>query len=279
MKESKRVKSLGGFLNWSAQFNDGQYLFRGVTRDCYEIEASACRRLPDSERTNPERLLRINQQLIERARLLGHDQRNGQRLNDLELLAELQHFGAATCLIDFSRSALTALWFACQRSSTAKDENGKVFAVRADDSARAISITPDLMTDRRIDYFFVEDDHGRHRTYQWQPRYQNNRIVAQQSVFIFGGAQIEKEAECIILKSQKSEILKSLDKVSGITEASIFPDFYGFARLHAHDKRYIEPDVQGSLQRGVEAHQRGNLDNAIEYYDEVISILDPEGDS
>ena len=114
-KESSRVKSLSGFLKWAAQFNDGQYLFRGVSRECYGIEASAWRRLPISERNNPARLLRINQQLIEKARLLGHDKKNGPRLNDLELLAELQHFGAATCLIDFSRNALAALWFACQK--------------------------------------------------------------------------------------------------------------------------------------------------------------------
>ena len=277
-KESSRVKSLSGFMKWAAQFNDGQYLFRGVSKDCYEIEASACRRLPNSERNNPARLLRINQQLIEKARLLGHDQQNGQRLPDLELLAELQHFGAATCLIDFSRNALAALWFACQQSSTAKASNGKVFAVRSDDSARSITITPKSVTEEDIGYFFREDEYGRYPTYQWQPRYQNNRIIAQQSVFIFGGAQVETEAECIILKSSKGDILRSLDKVSGITEASIFPDFDGFARLHAHNKQYIEPDAQGSLQRGIEAHQRGDLDDAVEYYGEVISLLDPEGD-
>ena len=283
-KESRRVKTLSGFMKWAAQFNDGRYLFRGVSNECYEIEASAYRRLPEGASNNPARLLRINQDLIEKARLLGHDQKNGQRLSDLELLAELQHFGAATCLIDFTRNALVALWMACQQSTTrdangkVQEANGKVFAVHSDESARLETITPKLVTDEDIGYFFTEDRQRGYPLYQWQPKYQNNRIIAQQSVFIFGGAQIETAAECVILKSGKGDILTSLDKVSGITEGSIYPDFDGFARLHAQNKPYVEPDPQDYLQQGVEAHQEGRLDEAIGHYDEVISLLNPEGD-
>ena len=121
-KEAHRVETLSEFIEWAAQFNDEKYLFRGVPNDCYKIEASACRRLPKVERENPDRLLRINKRLIEEAKAQGHDQKNGQRLYDLELLAELQHFGAATCLIDFSRNALVALWFACQQNSEEKQK-------------------------------------------------------------------------------------------------------------------------------------------------------------
>lgn len=160
-KESRRVKTLDSFIRWAAQFNDGQYLFRGASKDSYKIEASSYRRLPNRDKNNPDRLLKINQELLDKARILGHDQRNGQRLSDLELLAELQHFGAATCLIDFSRNTLVALWFACQQSSTGKEGNGKIFAIRSDDSARFKTITPKLVT-KGIDYFFREDEHGRY---------------------------------------------------------------------------------------------------------------------
>ena len=61
-------------------------------------------------------LLKVNKDLIKEARRQGHDQKNGQQLSDLELLAELQHFRAATCLIDFTRSALVALWFAVSQT-------------------------------------------------------------------------------------------------------------------------------------------------------------------
>ncbi len=166
---------------------------------------------------------------------------------------------------------------ACQQSATG-EANGKVVAVRSDDSARFETITPKLITEEDIAHFFEPDRHGEYPLYQWQPKYQNNRIIAQQSVFIFGGAQIETAAKCVILKGGKGDILTSLDKVSGITEGTIYPDFDGFARLHAHNKSYVEPDPQDHLQRGSEVYQRGDLDNAIDRYDEAISSRNPEGD-
>ena len=271
-KESRCVKTLSEFIEWAAQFNDGKYLFRGVPNDTFEIEASAYRRLPKADKDNPSRLLRINQRLIEDARSLGHDQKNGEQLSDLELLAELQHFGAATCLIDFSRSALDALWFACLKNPTEDEEaNGKVFAVRHDDVVRVRTVTPKLIKED-IDYFFKPDENDRYLLYQWTPKLQNNRIIAQHSVFLFGGAQIEVEAECVIIKDSKQEILKSLAEVSDITEATMYPDFDGFARLHAHDKPHIEPDARTYLRRGIEAAGRGDLDTAIAYCTQAISL-------
>ena len=270
-KESRRVETLSEFIEWASQFNDGQYLFRGVSKDCYKIEASAYRRLTTNK--TAARLLKINQELIEKAKSRGHDQKNSQELSDLELLAELQHYGAATCLIDFSRNALVALWFACQQSSTEQQKNGKVFAVRSDDPARFKTVTPKLIA-KDIDHFFKLEERSEYPLYQWEPKLQNNRIIAQHSVFVFGGAQIEAETECVIMLSSKEAILKSLDEISDITEASMFPDFDGFARLHAHDKPYIEPDARSHLQHGIEAYQRGELDDAIAYYTKAIE-LDP----
>ena len=273
-KNNTIAKTINEFIEWAAQFSDGQYLFRGVSTESYKIEASAYRRLPEIDRNDPKKLLKINKDLIEKARSLGHDQKDGGQLPDLELLAELQHFGAATCLIDFTRSALVALWFACQQRAQ-REANGKVFAVRHDDMVRLKIVNPELIKED-IDYFLKSDENGRYPLYQWQPKFQNNRIIAQQSVFVFSGAQIEAEAECVVDKNSKQDILTSLDKISGITEANIYPDFDGFARLHAHNKSYIEPDAQDYLRRGIEADQNDNLDGAIEYYTEVIRLEPPD---
>ena len=270
------VRTLSGFLKWAEQFNDGQYLFRGVPDKQYKIEAAACRRLPEPDRNNPIKLLKINQELIEKSRLLGHDQLGGERLSDLALLTELQHFRAATCLIDFTRNAFIALWFACEQISTTESEDiveetdGKVYAVRIDDPACFKTITSKLLNEN-IKHFFEEDDNGRYPLYQWQPKLQNNRIIAQQSVFIFGGAKIEPEDECIISRSGKQDLLRALDKLAGITDATIYPDSDGFARLHVHNNPDFEPDPQGYLQRGVEAHQKNEREEAITYYTTVIS--------
>ena len=268
-KESRIVNTLNEYLEWAAQFNDGQYLFRGVKNETYEIEAAACRRLLTPYRKNPNRLLRINKRLIEDARSRGHDQKDGRTLSDLELLAELQHFGAATCLIDFTRSALVALWFACEKGTEEEnDANGKVFAVCRD--IRLKTVTSDLIL-KPIDHFFHVDKESPYQLYQWEPKLQNNRIIAQHSVFVFGSAEIEVEAECVIKIDSKSAILKSLNYISDITETSIYPDFDGFARFHSHNKPYIEADAITYFLRGVEAHQRDDLDDAIAYYNEIIS--------
>ena len=285
-----RVKTLIGFLEWAKQFSDGQYLFRGVRKKSYKIEAGACRRLPKADRYNPAKLLKINQELIDKARLLGHDQLSGDQLSDLALLAELQHFRAATCLIDFTRNALVALWFACEQIATteleekekktdSKDKveetDGKVYAVRIDDPARFKTITSDLLKEK-IDHFFRVDGNGRYPLYQWQPKLQNNRIIAQQSVFIFGGAKIEVADECIIDQGAKADLLKALDKLVGLTDATIYPDSDGFARLHVQNNPDFEPDPQGYLQRGIEAHQKEEREEAITHYTTVISPLPDE---
>ena len=261
------IETLSQFIEWAAQFNDGRYLFRGVSKDRYRIEASAYRRLKTNR--TADWLLKVNQDLIKRARSLGHDQKNGQELSDLELLAELQHFGAATCLIDFSRNALIALWFSCQQDSE-EETNGKVFAVP--DKISLKEVTPDLMKNGKIDHFFELDQHGKYPLYKWEPKLQNNRIIAQHSVFVFGRVQIQAEAECVIMQSSKQEILSFLSQLLDITEASMYPDFDGFARLHAHDKPYVEPDARYYFQRGIEVHQREEWHEAIECYTLVIEL-------
>lgn len=37
--------------------------------------------------------------------------------SDLSILADIQHNGGATCLVDFSKNILKALWFACERDN------------------------------------------------------------------------------------------------------------------------------------------------------------------
>ena len=268
-KESRRVKMLSSFMKWAEQFDSGQYLFRGVSNENYEIEASASRRLGENG-SDPEKLLKINQEMISDARLEGHDLKNGHQLSDLELLAALQHYGAATCLIDFTHSAQVALWMACRQRSK-WDVNGKVFAVRSNDPIRLKKVTPESLQ-KNLHYFFKANERGRYPLHQWQPKQQNNRIIAQQSIFLFGGAKIEAEAECVILKNSKETILTSVQKSSGITEARMFPDFEGFSRLRAHDQPYPELDALDYLLRGIEASKEQRFDNALTYYNTTISL-------
>ena len=271
-----RIKTLAEFMEWAKRFNPGEYVFRGVTNEAYKIQASAYRRLKNEEDRNFERFLEINKDLIDETILRGYDERNGRQFKQLEMLAELQHHGAATCLIDFSYSAQVALWFACvQDSKTSQDSdnppNGKVFAV--------YNQLPDFKEVRSeilkndIDFFLQNEDVS--PLYYWQPRQQNNRIIAQQSVFLFGRPEFDADAECVILADSKEDILTELKQVSGITEAMLFPDFEKFAFLRREEEPYTVRSSHEYMELAREQLNIGEYDKAIGYYDKAID-QDPD---
>ena len=177
-KKIVEVTSLGEFIEWVNQLSRldyGKYLFRGVPNAEYGIQASAYRRPKEGARSF-EKFLQINKDLIAEARLRGHGEKDGRKLGDLEILAELQHHGAATCLIDFTYNAQIALYFACQKDlkweKNSKDSgrapDGKVYVVHNDPN-RVQKIAPDLL-EKRIDDLFQGAE-----LYHWEPGYHNNR--------------------------------------------------------------------------------------------------------
>ena len=130
--------------------------------------------------------------MIKDARLRGYDEKDGRKLPDLEILAELQHFRAATFLIDFTYSPQVALWFACGQSfKDPQNSNelsaGKVCAVFVNPD-RVIEVTPGLLK-QDISFFFEANADGTYPLYWWEPGELNSRIPPQHSVFLFGGAR------------------------------------------------------------------------------------------
>ena len=277
--ETRKINTFNDFMEWVENINPNleseMYLFRGLSNEEYLIEASAWRRLPSEyNRSSSEEFLEINKFLIKEARLQGHDRKNGRELKDLEILAELQHLGAATCLIDFTYSAQVALWFACQpdikeTSNCSEPLDGKVGAVLNNPNTIE-EITSKMLEERDLDSFFNVPSRKmwRSQLYRWQPRHLNNRIGSQHSVFLLGGEQvIYPHEECIIEASCKEDILKSLEICSHITEKKLFPDLEGFARQHAHDKPFPVPDY---MRLGHLAYQRHEFEEAILNYGKAI---------
>ena len=287
------VKTLNGFMKWAAQFDSRedskQYLFRGVSSADYKIDASAYRRIKkgrhseDQQDGDFEKFLQINNDLIRDARFRGYDRKNGRKLEDLEVLAEFQHYGAATFLMDFTYNALVALWFACKKSSGNVPKDGKVVAVPPNDPkfigrAGEFSIITLETLEKKIDQLSPDNERlylDNKRLYQWQPRQQQNeRIIAQQSIFLFGVLEIEINhgEECIIDRSSKEDIRESLRRIYGITPDMLFPDFDGFARQHSQEEPY--PSDAEYRQRADTIYQRGEYEEAIANYNMAIR-LDP----
>ena len=277
------ITTLNDFIQWVESINPDlepeKYLFRGLPNKDYAVEASAWRRLPDEhDRSSLEEFLEVNKDLINKARAQGHGNRYGRRLTDLEILAELQHFRAATCLIDFTYSAQIALWFACE--PLPEEKPGKVVAVLNDPNT-VEEITPQtLEEDRDIDSFFNKENPNKMwqpQLYRWQPYQLSNRITHQHSVFLFGGTQVifpDENCICVIVEEKKQEVLKSLEQFSHITGDVLFPDFEGFALEHRHDKPYRFPDY---YKLGDQAYQRNQDDDAILYYTTAIR-MNPKND-
>ena len=267
---------LGG-LGWCRA--EKNYLFRGVPSKNYDPgEPSAYRRLlkdefgdDTSNRKTLSNLLKINRDLIDEARFRGFNRYD--RLSDLEILGDLQHFGAATCLIDFTFHPGIALWFACQPTSEEGEDGkyGKVVAVRNDESIK--EVRPEwLLQNKKIEDFFKADESGEYPIYRWQPENITNRAERQQGVFLFGGGQIEFEDECYIHDAQKIFFLGGISGIGGIggmyniREEVLFPDFNGFIHRNAQGIPY-NPDPKSI---GINAQRRGHYDKAIDCFTEAL---------
>ena len=275
--------------------SDGEYslAFRGQEEDCWPLLSSAERRLrkaqPDANAVPNEVFIRYHQDLVDICKLKRFSDRDRESFTELELLADLQHHRAATCLIDFSRNALVALWFACEDSS----KNGKVFLVDTANSRSFFEINRDDMQRSITDILkFETRELGNLRAsnsshpessaleisvqkfWRWTPASLNERIPAQHSLFIFAPISSGKlDTEEILIDSQsKARIRNDLRDLHDIHEQTLFPDFVGFAYTQRHDATYRYASFSDHLRRGIQAAQRGEHTQSREHFDSAIAI-------
>ena len=281
--EQPTIKTLGEFMDRVDRLRPRKCLFRGLPNQEHSIEASAWRRLKNEQDSNNiDKLLEINSGLIRDARLRGYDEKEERKLSDLEILAELQHFRAATFLTDFTYGPQVALWFACGQSfkdpqNSEELSDGKVCAVFVNPD-RVIEVTPELLK-QDISFFFDANADGTYPLYWWEPGELNSRIPPQQSVFLFGGARtIEPDMECIILEADKRAIRDSIEGFLQTTETTLFPDFDGFVYQRTQYRPYIPEGYESFRAAGYRASQRGDYKEAISYFDKAIHLGSTEAD-
>lgn len=211
---------------------------------------------------------------------------------DLHILADIQHHGGATCLVDFSKSMLLPLWFACNEAKNPfyQTDNGNhnqeyldgylycynymhdlimtntLSVVHPDEEKKNIQ---DLVfgTYKIVDY--CSDRSNRFRL--WEPLAINKRIIRQDSVFIFGIEKFEPQNHNIlsikIPHRLKKDIRKALEAYFNISTATVFNDEEGLAR--ANDKLTAFSDIGTSFSDrcyvdGFDCMIRGNYKEALE---------------
>ena len=317
--EERRIKNVAEYrqelLEIAERWRSPVLAFRGQEDKCWPLESSAERRLKKGLKGRgeiPDSLFieyhRDN--LVQKGKLRNYDKREGKQLAELELLADLQHHGAATCLLDFTRNAFVALWFACEDShgmfqgsdpeiveepqeSHKALKDGKVFVVNiADERGGFQEVTPRDIAGKSIEdvlkFKTRDEDPARERTDQdslepssdeakfwyWTPAHLNERITAQDSLFLFAPPSSGKpSSEDIVVAAEcKGQIRKELETLYNTHEESLFPDFVGFAYTQRHDAPVDIPDSEDYRRRGIEAEQRGEKQQAIGHYTKAIGL-------
>ena len=160
--------------------------------------------------------------------LLPMETMEGKGSTDLQKLSTLQHFGAGTGLLDFTESALVALWFACQQDDDEPNANGAVFAVDIGNhnvatNGRLLADPLDLGALPREPVCYYEPD-----------RSLGARVVAQQSVFLIGNPLIPHEytRKCEIPATVKEGMIQSLRQM-GLSRRALFSDVPGLAAMNS----------------------------------------------
>ena len=271
------------FLSKVSHFHRG-LAFRGQEdADCWKLHSSAVRRLvkgTDQIALNTERFRRIyasyhRYELIEPARRAGFGFEEGRAISDLQLLAKLQHFGAATGLMDFTWNPLVALWFACAEGEKDKVD-GKVFIINLNDPMRWRRV-PNADEAQSMEAVFQEHDND--TPLYWEPMAGSEasaRIIGQRSIFVIGRPFIPEHAvveEIRIDARYKKEIRKELDDIFDVSERSLFADLHGFSRYNravSPVRLMMDPDYY--LMRGNRFYQQGDFGEAIESYGRCIEL-------
>lgn len=120
------------------------WLWRGQTDTAWGLTPGIHSRVLESSESHTEATAsKATVHLLKTARAIGVDEYNGARLPDLALLAHLQHYGAATPLLDVSTDPLIALWMAAFKSPERPEDgdgvSGSLFGVLKPPSDRWIS--------------------------------------------------------------------------------------------------------------------------------------------
>lgn len=176
--------------------DSGNYIYRGEPRRYRKVSSSLWRVCKRKMKTENFDIQAIEGQILDSAKDYTPEQ------EEIEIWAELQHYGGHTNLIDFTTDSHIALFFACDRFF---DKPGRVV----------------FLGERAQNENRVEET----------PQNPRNRIIAQKSVFIRPPTGVVEPDDVITIPAHlKQPILGYLDKHHGISTETIYNDLHGFIR-------------------------------------------------
>ena len=211
--ELQHIQALMGEIVRKSSERESTCVYRGESKR-YAVVSSGLYRKFQGRANEAFDISRVEQEMVENARQYT------TLTNDDEILAEIQHFGGATNLIDFTDDYLIALLFACVGS---QGQDG-----------RLVLHWPETDTVVR-------------------PKQTINRVVFQKSVFVRprrGFILPDPRDESVVVPGDlKASILTFLERFHGVSERTVFNDIHGFIKHQDPNRTRYAEEFRESLAK------------------------------
>ena len=212
---SRVLEKIAEIANSSAT---GDYIYRGEPK-CYdEVSSNLYREYKDDIEADHFNIKVVQNEILKEAQ-----EYTTHKMDDLEILTELQHHGGKTNLIDFTTDYLVALFFACNKKP---HKPGRVILVQRQSEAYEVVKSPKTIA----------------------------RAGVQKSIFVQApNGVVTPDTVLCIPADLKGDILTYLRKHHDISTQTIYNDLQGFIEnLSSHKSAYTE------FYKGFTCQERGD---------------------
>ena len=215
--------------------NTGEYLYRGEPEHYKEhpyygkVSSKLYRDFLEREDFDVE-AEHFDIEVVQEAMLSAARRFFRKTVRDFEILAEIQHYGGKTNLIDFTMDYLIALFMVCDREESLS-KGGRII----------------LQEKELIDLYIAE------------PYEPINRVIAQKSVFVRhpdGFIQPDKNNIINIPANLKRQMRKHLEKYHGVSAETVYNDLHGFIK-----NQDMHLDAYVDFYIGATEAQKGDSEN------------------
>ena len=257
-------------------------VFRGQADSSWKLLSAATRRLIsyfEDEESVIESALYADMHwvyhrsvLLDPARSYGFGSANGHRIPDIQLLAKLHGFGAATGFLDFSLDPLTALWYACEEDGI----DGRVYVLDLDGESRFRRIEIGEAVQSVEEIFRWPDRESGNLFFELSEQEKNSaRASLSGGLGVQAWPLISTDAvsSLVIAASDKPQIREELEEMLGFRKPALFADLQRFSAVNS--PRLPIPQIRDpefSLLLGNQCYLQGDFTGAIAHYDQSIEL-------